>query len=189
MAKIVPLYASENVLIENCQKADSKAQRYLYEKYAPKMLAICKRYLGQSHQAEDAMIEGFIKVFEKIDTFKNQGSFEGWIKKIMVNEALMSLRANQKNMFLEDIITINETELNQNFNTNIEADELLKMIETLPLGFKTVFNMYAIEGYSHQEIAQMLHITEGTSKSQLSRARVHLQNMLQKAGHLNKEYY
>lgn len=189
LGKIIPLYVTEQQLVVQCQKADPKAQRYLYEKFSGKMLAICKRYLAQSQQAEDAMIEGFVKIFNKIDTYKNEGSFEGWMKRIMVNEALMSLRANQKNMFMEDVSTASETEFSTSFEADIAAEELMNMIQKLPAGFRAVFNLYAIEGYSHQEIAKTLQITEGTSKSQLSRARVFLQNMLGKAGHVKNEYY
>jgi RNA polymerase sigma factor (sigma-70 family) len=124
------------------------------------------------------MIDGFMRVFDKISTFKMEGSFEGWVKRIMVNECLMVLRSKKKEGFsvgYDQII--NETEV-QNIETNLEANELLKIINGLPTGFRTVFNLYAIEGFSHAEIAKELNISEGTSKSQLSRARVILQNKI-----------
>ncbi len=180
MGIIIPLYTTDEQLVKACQKADPKAQKRVYEKYAPKMLAICKRYLADELEAEDVMIEGFMKVFNKIDSFKLEGSFEGWIKRIMVNEALMLLRSKKKEGFSVDLDSAHY-EIEPHFTPNsLEADELIKIIAGLPTGFRTVFNLYAIEGYSHAEIAKELNITEGTSKSQLSRARVILQNLVQK---------
>lgn len=180
MGIIIPLYTTDEQLVKACQKADPKAQKRVYEKYAPKMLAICKRYLVDELEAEDVMIEGFMKVFNKIDSFKLEGSFEGWIKRIMVNEALMLLRSKKKEGFSVDLDSAHY-EIEPHFTPNsLEADELIKIIAGLPTGFRTVFNLYAIEGYSHAEIAKELNITEGTSKSQLSRARVILQNLVQK---------
>ena len=180
MGIIIPLYTTDEQLVKACQKADPKAQKRVYEKYAPKMLAICKRYLVDELEAEDVMIEGFMKVFNKIDSFKLEGSFEGWIKRIMVNEALMLLRSKKKEGFSVDLDSAHY-EIEPHFTPNsLEVDELIKIIAGLPTGFRTVFNLYAIEGYSHAEIAKELNITEGTSKSQLSRARVILQNLVQK---------
>jgi RNA polymerase sigma factor (sigma-70 family) len=180
LGKIIPLFTSEEQLVKACQKADPKAQKRVYEKYAPKMLAVCSRYLNDEMEAEDAMIDGFMKVFEKIGSFRLEGSFEGWIRRIMVNEALMTLRSKKREGFqigYEEVVDEPEP---QQMPTNLEADELMKLIGTLPTGFRTVFNLYAIEGYSHAEIAQTLNISEGTSKSQLSRARVILQQLIQK---------
>lgn len=178
MGIIIPLFTSDEQLVKACQKADPKAQKRVYEKYAPKMMAICKRYLADEMEAEDAMIEGFMKVFGKIESFKLEGSFEGWIKRIMVNEALMLLRTKKKEGFSLGLDQMQIGEEPQNFESNLDANELLKMVSSLPTGFKTVFNLYAIEGYAHAEIAQLLNISEGTSKSQLSRARVILQNLV-----------
>jgi RNA polymerase sigma-70 factor (ECF subfamily) len=178
--KIIPLYASELLLIKACQAAEPKAQQVVYEKYAGKMYAICKRYIGAEMEAEDVMVEGFLKVFNKINGFEIKGSFEGWIKRIMVNESLMYLRSKKKEGFqvaYDSIIVEPTTNLP---TTDLECDELMEMINSLSLGYKTVFNMYAIEGYSHSEIAKMLNISEGTSKSQLSRARALLQDIIQK---------
>jgi RNA polymerase sigma factor (sigma-70 family) len=175
---IIPLFTSENQLVRACQAGDPKAQKRVYEKYAPKMNAICKRYLADEMEAEDAMIDGFIRVFDKIISFKSEGSFEGWIKRIMVNECLMLLRSKKKEGFSVGYDQmINEPEP-QNIETDLEANELLHLINGLPMGFRTVFNLYAIEGFTHAEIAKELNISEGTSKSQLSRARVILQNKI-----------
>jgi RNA polymerase sigma factor (sigma-70 family) len=188
LGKIIPLFTSEEQLVKACQKADPKAQKRVYEKYAPKMLAICNRYLADEMEAEDVMIEGFMKVFDKINTFKLEGSFEGWIKRIMVNEALMTLRSKKKEGFSVGYEQIEYEQEPQTIQTQMEAAELMNIISKLPTGFRTVFNLYAIEGYSHADIAKELNISEGTSKSQLSRARVILQQMLQKT-EIKNEYF
>jgi RNA polymerase sigma-70 factor (ECF subfamily) len=185
---IIPLFTSEEQLVKACQKADPKAQKRVYEKYAPKMLAICNRYLADEMEAEDAMIEGFMKVFDKINTFKLEGSFEGWIKRIMINEALMTLRSKKKEGFSVSYEQIEFEQEPQTLQTQLEAAELMTIISKLPTGFRTVFNLYAIEGYSHADIAKELNISEGTSKSQLSRARVILQQMVQKT-EIKNEYF
>ncbi len=188
MGIIIPLFTSEEQLVKACQNADPKAQKRVYEKYAPKMLAVCKRYLADEMEAEDAMIDGFMKVFDKINSFKLEGSFEGWIRRIMVNETLMCLRSKKKEGFQigyeQMVIEPDPIQL----DSNLEADELMVIIGKLPMGFRTVFNLYAIEGYSHAEIAKELNISEGTSKSQLSRARVILQQMIQKT-EIKNEYF
>jgi RNA polymerase sigma factor (sigma-70 family) len=177
---IIQLFTSEEQLVKACQKADPKAQKRVYEKYAPKMMAAVSRYLPDEMEAEDAMIEGFMKVFDKINTFKLEGSFEGWIRRIMVNEALMTIRSKKKEGFQMSLDQLIEEPEPLQIQSNLEADELIAIIGTLPTGFRTVFNLYAIEGFSHAEIAKELNISEGTSKSQLSRARVILQQMIQK---------
>lgn len=170
------IFQTEEALVKACQKGDPKAQRRIYEKYSSKMFGVCFRYVHDDFEAEEIMIEGFIKVFDKISTFKLEGSFEGWVRRIMVNEALMYLRSNKKAKLETSYDTILYEPEPEQFNNALEVEDLLKLIETLPVGYRTVFNLYAIEGYSHAEIAQMLGITESTSKSQLSRARVILQN-------------
>ncbi|MDN3668443.1 sigma-70 family RNA polymerase sigma factor [Echinicola jeungdonensis] len=172
------IFTSEQDLIKACLKDNPQAQRALYEQYAPGFLAICKRYMKDGDQAEDVMIEGFMKIFEKLNQFEGKGSFEGWMKKIMVRQALLDLRKKRKidieinpELFLNGKLPIYET-------SELEAEELLKMIQELPEGFRTVFNLYAIEGYSHKEIGDLLEISENTSKSQLCRARACLQKKL-----------
>ena len=172
---------AEEKLIEACRKGDSKAQRAIYEKYAPLMFAVCRRYVQEVHEAEDVLVTGFTKVFQKIDQFKSEGSFEGWIRRIMVNQALTHIRKN-KSMYLE--VEIEKADREPDYSqlqTALEVEDLQKLIDRLPAGYKTVFNLYAIEGYSHKEIANQLDISENTSKSQLSRARVHLQKLLVEA--------
>lgn len=173
MAKILSLFTNEYDLAKAVQRQDSKAQTRLYEKFSSKMLAVCTRYVGDKMEAEDVMIDGFMRVFDKIDQFTFQGSFEGWVRRIMVNEALMYVRS--KKMINVDLEYATEETSDAVFSTDLEAADLMKMIEDLPVGYRTVFNLYAIEGYNHQEIGEMLGISEGTSKSQLSRARAMLQ--------------
>ncbi|MDX1629534.1 MAG: sigma-70 family RNA polymerase sigma factor [Fulvivirga sp.] len=178
---------SEDKLIEKCLSDNRKAQQKLYDHYAPKMLGVCIRYVKDRDQAEEIMIGGFIKVFNKLDQFKKQGSFEGWIRRIMVNECLTFIRKN-KSIYLEvDIEAARATPDYSNLESNLQAEELLQMIHELPTGYQTVFNLYAIEGYSHKEIAEHLAISENTSKSQLSRARSLLQKKLLEQEKIVKE--
>lgn len=179
MTKILQLFTNDAILVRALQKGDAKAQRQLYEKYSGRMLAICVRYVSDTTAAEDVMIEGFMKIFDKIDQYKGDGSFEGWMKRLMTNEALMYLRSHKS--FVE--IDLDEPEArfistSASADQNIETEELYKILEKLPTGYRTVFNLYAIEGYSHAEIAEQLGVTESTSKSQLHRARAMLQEMI-----------
>ena len=165
-------------LIHGCINNSQKAQRDLYNRYSSLMFSICLRYVGDPAQAEDIMISGFMKVFSHIKQFLGKGSFEGWMRKIMVNESLAFIRKN-KSMYLEvDIQTVNYEPNYGWLSDRLEADDLMKLVEELPVGYKTIFNLYAIEGYSHKEIAEMLDISINTSKSQLSRARALLQSKL-----------
>jgi len=169
---------SETALIADCRKKDRKSQRALFEIFSPKMLSVCKRYILEPNIAETQMLDGFMTVFEKIDTFQEQGSFEGWIRKIMVNTCLMWIRKNRL-MYKEVDIDDVHHELNfDDLSSSLEAEDLLKIINELPQGYKTIFNMYAIEGYAHAEIAEELNISVNTSKSQLSRSRAYLQKKL-----------
>lgn len=169
---------TEEKLLEACRRGDRKAQYELYEKYAPLMFSVCRRYVMQLQEAEDVLVCGFTKVFQKLNQFKGQGSFEGWVRRIIVNEALSFIRRN-KSMYLEVEIEKASREPDfQKMSDQLEVEDLEKMIDRLPMGYKTVFNLYAIEGFSHKEIAEKLGISENTSKSQLSRARVHLQQLL-----------
>lgn len=168
----------ETDLINACKKQNAKAQRVVYDKYASYMLGLCRRYVRGELEAEDVMIRGFMKVFSKIDLFEGKGSFEGWMKRIMINESLGYIRKN-KAMYLETDIEAADKEPDlDKLSTALEAKDLLKMINELPSGYRTIFNLYAIEGYSHKEIGELLGINENTSKSQLSRARMHLQRKL-----------
>lgn len=164
-------FSEEPKLVQGCLRGDRSAQRHLYETYSGKFLAICIRYIKDREHAEDVMIEGFMKIFEKLPQFENKGSFEGWMKRIMVTQALMKLRSNKHLMMEVNMISDQEYSSHHYETNHLEAEELLEMVKSLPVGYRTVFNLFAIEGYSHQEIGDLLGITESTSKSQLNRAR------------------
>ncbi|MEQ6166818.1 MULTISPECIES: sigma-70 family RNA polymerase sigma factor [unclassified Ekhidna] len=169
---------TEEELLEGCRKGKASAQRGLYDRLAPKMLGVCLRYIRDREEAEHIMIGGIVKVFEKLDQFKSEGSFEGWVRRIVVNDCLMYIRKN-RNMSLEsDIETVSDHPDLSVMEDSLSQEDLLKLIGELPVGYRTVFNLYAIEGYSHAEIAEQLNISENTSKSQLSRARKWLQTKL-----------
>ncbi|RMB62758.1 RNA polymerase sigma factor [Dokdonia sinensis] len=165
---------SEKQLIKRAIKGQRDAQRELYEQHASKMLSVCRYYIKDVHQAEEAMCNGFLKVFTHLSSFKGEGSFEGWIRRIMVRESISYLRAVKKLYFSEDG-TIESNESINNIQSSFEVEHLQEMIDDLPEGYRVVFIMYAIEGYKHQEIAKELGISESTSKSQLFKARKQLQ--------------
>ncbi len=170
---------TDEELVSGCISKNPVAQKALFEKFSRKMMGICLRYAERSEEADDMLQNSFIRVFEKIETFRHEGSLEGWVRKIVVNESLSWLRKNKAmkmNIDIEDAKYIIPG--NNHVGENVNEKDLLKMIQALPVGFRTVFNMYAIEGYSHKEIGELLGISEGTSKSQYSRAKGHLQNML-----------
>ncbi|WP_294670650.1 RNA polymerase sigma factor [uncultured Fluviicola sp.] len=167
-------------LVNECAKGNSKAQRALFDKFAPKMLAVCQRYLRNNQEAEDVLQDGFVKVFQKIVDFKMEGSLEGWIRRIVVNTALDTIRKNKK---LLDDIQVEEVQYKVSFTDHqfdgMDLAQLMKLINEMPDGYRIVFNMFAIEGYSHKEIADTLGVTENTSKSQYSRARAFLRTQLE----------
>jgi RNA polymerase sigma-70 factor (ECF subfamily) len=169
---------SEEELIKGCIRRERSAQKRLYDMFAPKMHTICCRYVKDAMEAEDVLVTAFTKILERIDQFKFEGSFEGWIRRVVVNEALTYLRRN-RSMYLETELEAADREPDySSLSDHLEAEDLLNMIQELPSGYRIVFNLYAIDGYSHKEIADQLNISENTSKSQLSRARVYLQKLL-----------
>jgi RNA polymerase sigma factor (sigma-70 family) len=166
-------------LIKETKQGSSAAQRYLFDQLSAKMLMICRRYVKNEEDAEELMLDGFYKFFKKISSFNYQGdaALYGWLKRIMINECLMFLR--KKNVFT--IVTEAEVEdlaLPEEALNNLSANEIFNLIVQLPVGYRTVFNLYVIEGMPHKEVAELLSISEGTSKSQLSKAKVLLQKML-----------
>lgn len=170
--------ANEQELIQGCRRGDRAAQRRLYDTFSPKMYALCCRYVKDSMEAEDVLVTAFTKILDKIDQYKSEGSFEGWIRRVVVNEALTWLRRN-RNMYLELELEAADYEPDyKSLGDHLEAEDLMTMINDLPSGYRIVFNLYAIDGYSHKEIADQLGISENTSKSQLSRARAYLQKLL-----------
>lgn len=179
--------AEENDLIDGCRRGDNHAQQRVFDLYSSRMYGICRRYVKNSMLAEDVLVMAFTKVFERIGQFKGDGSFEGWIRRITVNEALTSLRKTRV-MMVETDLEYADREPDYNaIADHLEAEDLLKMIEKLPPGYRIVFNLYAIDGYSHKEIADHLGISENTSKSQLSRARMYLQKLLLECGWENEK--
>jgi|WetSurMetagenome_2_1015567.scaffolds.fasta_scaffold92212_2 RNA polymerase sigma factor (sigma-70 family) len=170
--------AGEQELINGCLKGDRSAQQKLYDVHSPKMYSLCCRYLKDPMQAEDALVTAFTRILKKIDQYKGQGSLESWIKTIVIREALAIIRKNQQLQVETDLENIDSRALLHHDSDPLETADLLNMISALPTGYRTVFNLYAIDGYSHKEIAEQLGISENTSKSQLSRARSYLQDVL-----------
>ena len=183
--KVVQLYHNNTELIHKAAKNNREAQHKLYEVYAPKMLSVCRYYVKDVQKAEEAMLNGFFKAFTNLSSFKNEGSFEGWLRKIMVRASISFLRQQKPIEFsLEEVETSNDC--SNEMETNLEVNDIQQLIDELPEGYKMVFIMYAIEGYKHHEIAELLNISEGTSKSQLFKARQLLQ---QKIKELNTTSY
>jgi RNA polymerase sigma factor (sigma-70 family) len=168
-------------IIERILNKDKTAEEELYKKFATKMFCLCLRYSGNEFDAEEIMHNGFCKVFDNLKTFNfiNNAAFEGWVKRIMVNESLMFIRQNKK---LKLISSLHDDYQNDRIHTDyhFSTDDYLSILNALPVGYKTVFNLYAIEGFSHQEIGKMLNITESTSRSQLNRARESLKQLIKK---------
>lgn len=172
---------TEKDLIELCKQRKRTGHQEVYSRYSAKMYGLCLRYLKDEFHAEEVLITSFMKVFDKIDQFENNGSFEGWIRRITVNEALMYLRKTKNFHSEAEEELLHNVSTSEPLDVNLEAEDLLKMIGKLPAGYNAVFNLYAIEGYSHKEIGEMLGISENTSKSQLSRARTLLQKYLKES--------
>lgn len=183
--KVIQLHKNETKLIQKASKNNREAQHILYELHAPKMLSICRYYVKDVHQAEEVMLNGFFKIFKYLKSFKGEGSFEGWMRRIMVREAISFLRTQKNIEFVAEDDYL-EKDYSNNIKTNIEVAEIQQVIDSLPEGYKMVFVMYAIEGYKHNEIAELLNISEGTSKSQLFKARQILQQRIKE---LNNNSY
>jgi len=176
--KVINLHQDEKDLIRLAAENNRHAQHQIYSKFSPKMLSVCRQYIKDIHQAEDIMITAFMKVFTNLKNFESKGSFEGWIRRIMVNESISFIRAQKRVNFLED--EYYKEESFNNIESNFSVEDIQSLIDGLPDGYKMIFNLYAIEGYKHKEIAEMLNINEGTSKSQLSHARKMLQEQINK---------
>ena len=172
----------DDELAKGCIDGNPKAQKQLFDRFSGKMLGLCVRYADSVEEAEDIVQEGFIKVFGRIQSYKGEGSLEGWIRRVMVNTALDQLRKNKAFRNTVDL-EINAPELatDDHIIESLSAKDLLKLMNTMPKGFRTVFNLYAIEGFAHKEIGEQLGISESTSKSQYSRAKVHLQKLIENA--------
>ncbi len=171
--KVIALHQEEKEMIRMAAENNRHAQHQIYNSFASKMLSVCRHYIKDIHQAEDVMITAFMKVFTSLNKFEHKGSFEGWIRRIMVNECISYLRVQKSVKFIDDETYFEER--HNDIESKLSVDDIQYLIDALPDGYRMVFNLYAIEGYKHQEIAVMLGISEGTSKSQLSHARRVLQ--------------
>jgi RNA polymerase sigma factor (sigma-70 family) len=169
----------EQELIERCLRNDSAAQESLYRRYASKMYGLCLRYVRRKEEANDILQDAFIRIFRNLGNYRGEGSFEGWIRRIIVNTAINYYKSNVR---YNNDISIDDVHVNGNIDNDaisrISTDELLKVIQQLPHGFRMVFNLFVIEGYDHKEIAEMMGVSESTSKSQLHRAKAALQKKL-----------
>src|SRR6186713_914771 len=170
---------TEEALLKGCLNNEAASQRELYNKYSSKMLAVCYRYAHNREDAEDMLQEGFIKVFLQVHTFENRGAFEGWIRRIIVHTCINILKKNKK--FNESVDIIHATSIQvreESVSAIIQAKQVVECIRMLPIGYRTVLNLYAIEGFSHKEISLMLDIEESTSRSQYTRAKAMLEEIL-----------
>lgn len=170
---------TEEAILQGCLKNNAAAQKALYEKYSAKMLVVCYRYAHNREDAEDMLQEGFIKVFSQIHTFENRGVLEGWIRRIIVHTCINILKKNKRFNESVDIIHASSLQVREeSIPSIIQAKEVVECIRMLPIGYRTVLNLYAIEGFSHKEISSMLDIEESTSRSQYTRAKAMLEDVL-----------
>jgi RNA polymerase sigma-70 factor (ECF subfamily) len=174
---------TEELILQGCQKNDAAAQQVLYQKYSPKMLSVCYRYAKSREDAEDMLQEGFVKVFLQIRRYENRGSLEGWILRIIVHTCINHLKKYKKFNDVVDLAYASNIMIREdNIPGIVQAKQIVECIRSLPIGYRTVLNLYAIEGYSHKEIGNMLDIEESTSRSQYTRAKNMLEEILGKKG-------
>ncbi|HBR53581.1 MAG TPA: RNA polymerase subunit sigma-70 [Flavobacteriaceae bacterium] len=178
--KLISLHKNYDRLITKAKKGNRKAQHELYQLFAPKMMSVCRQYVKNNDLAEEVMLSGFLKVFTHLASYEGSGSFEGWIRRIMVNQSISELRKQKKLFFQDESVIENSLNYASEFPNTLEVADIQKLIDALPEGYKAVFVLYAVEGYKHSEIAELLQISEGTSKSQLSKARKMLQQLVNK---------
>lgn len=172
-------FSSDRKLVKECVRGNPAAQRALYERFSGKMYGLCLRYAKNEQLAQDILQDGFIRVYEKLSSFRNEGSLEGWIRRLIVNVAIRACQRQARMYVVTDLEEAASQAGPEEIEGSFAQQELLDMIQDLPDGYRLVFNLYAIEGYTHKEVAQKLNISEGTSKSQLSRARKALQQMIE----------
>ncbi len=177
---------NEHLVIKGCVEGNVSAQKVLYKALSSKMFSICLRYASDYHNAEDILQDGFVKVFKNIDKYRGEGSFEGWIRKIFVNTSIEQYRKNIKMYAVSEIEDTNIANHDSSVVDTLMTSDLILLIQSLSPGYKTIFNMYVIDGMSHKEIASELGISEGTSKSQLARARGVLQSKIEKADRVSQ---
>jgi len=175
-------------LIEDCKAGKQSAQSQLYKAFAPVLFGVCMRYARDQTEAEDTLHDGFLIIFSKIRQYAHKGSFEGWMKRIMVNNALEKFRKRYRLYTVEDMNVYDYKAVNEDVYAQMNANQLMEIVQQLPPRYKMVFNLYAIDGYNHSEIAEMMEIAEGTSKSNLARARKILQDKIFEMGYIDKSY-
>jgi len=169
---------SDREIILGCLQKNRNYQKILFDKYSGILMTVCRRYFPEHELAEDALQEGFIRIFQSLQQFNFQGSFEGWLKKVVVNVALRKIQTERKVRDWADLSSAENKEFRCSAIDKLEEEDILTIIGSLPSGYRTVFNMYVMDGFSHKEIAGVLSITESTSRSQLVKARQMLQKMI-----------
>ena len=174
---IIQLRTDESKLIEEALQQDRKAQQLIYNRYSPKMLSVCRLYIKDLQQAEDVLLKSFFKVFTQLHQFKHEGSFEGWIRRIVVNNCISYLRSYKRPVFIEDNCEMGYSE---EIDIVLDSNQIQQLIDELPVGYQMVFNLSVIEGYKHKDIAEILQIKEGTSRSQLAHAKQMLREKIEK---------
>lgn len=181
---------TEEQMLAGAITNNAAAQEYLYDRYSPRMLAVCYRFAKGREDAEDMLQEGFIKIFTQLHQYRNEGALEGWIRRIIVHTCINVLKKNKKFSETVDLIHAHAFYTNGDMVPSIlQAKQVVECIRMLPLGYKTVLNLYAIEGYSHKEIGKMLDIEESTSRSQYTRAKAMLEDILVKKHIIEKSQY
>jgi RNA polymerase sigma-70 factor (ECF subfamily) len=178
---------SETDLINGCLNKDRKMQEMLYNRFSSKMYAVCLRYCKDAEEAQDLLQDGFVKIFKNLEKFRGEGSFEGWIRRIFVNTSIEHFRKSLKNFSVSDTQEVIVEDPSWNALDNLAEKDIIKMIQKLSPGYRQVFNMYVIEGYAHKDIGEILGISEGTSKSQLARAKAILKKMVEEKFKENKD--
>ncbi len=168
---------TEEELIKRCRKGDRAAQKLMFDKYSAKMFGVCMRYVKNQEDAEDVLVEGLFKAMTKLDMYNHKGSFEGWVRRILVNECLMHLRKRHNFKLTVEVSNI-DIQTKASIEDDLAAQDILDLLDLLPTGYRTVFNMYVLEGYKHKDIAEELGISINTSKSQLLLARRRLQSLI-----------
>ncbi len=169
---------TERQLIEACKKEDRRAQQMLYDRYSPQMFGVCRRYIKEREEAEAVLVDGFFKILTNLDKYSGTGSFEGWMRRIFINESLMYLRKQKKSYMYPELSNELATETHLTIEDDLAERDVLQFLDFLPSGYRTVFNLYVIEGYKHREIAELLGISINTSKSQLILAKKRLRTLL-----------
>jgi len=172
--KVISLYKNQSRLIKKVLAKKREAQQELFMLYSPKMLSVCRQYINDMQYAEEAMLNGFLKVFVNLNKFESKGSFEGWIRRIMINESISFLRKQKRMVFVDDE-SFFKTEVINHFETETNVSELQYLVDNLQDDYRIIFNLFAVEGYKHKEIAKLLQITENTSKMRFFKVRKQLQ--------------